>query len=101
MSTSSNVAATTRKLFEQNNDSIETMSNGQKRGGVMVVSSQKKAKGKAVTSPRPLFWHGFHTLNTIACKNGESIEPTQFVSELVKDEMTHEGMTLQPHPSPV
>ena len=29
-------------------------------------------------------------MNTIACKNGEPIEPTQSVSELVKDKMTHE-----------
>ena len=31
MSTSANVAATTRKLFEQKNDNMDIMLNGQKR----------------------------------------------------------------------
>lgn len=91
MSTSSNVAATTRKLFEQNVDSIDTLSNGQKRQvSAMVVTSQKKAKGKGLTSQTPFFWLGYRTLNTIAYENGESIEPTLSVSELVKFSMTHE-----------
>lgn len=91
MSTSSNVAATTRKLFEQNVDSIDTLSNGQKRQvSAMVVTSQKKAKRKGLTSQTPFFWLGYRTLNTIAYENGESIEPTLSVSELVKFSMTHE-----------
>ena len=56
MSTSTNVAATTRKLFEQNVDMIDALANGQKRQvGAMIVSSQKKAKGKGVVSQRPFF----------------------------------------------
>ena len=56
MSTSSNVAATTRKLFEQNVEPIDTTTSSQKKGvSVMIVSSQKKAKGKGVTLPRPPF----------------------------------------------
>ena len=91
MSTSSNVAATTRKLFEQNVDNIDTLSNGQKRQvNAMVVSSQKKTKGKGLKFQRPPFWLGYHTLNTIACENGGSLEPTLSVSELVKRGMKHE-----------
>ena len=91
MSTSSNVAATTSKLFEQNVDRIDTLSNGQKRQvSAIVVTSQKKAKGKDLTSQTPFFWLGYRTLNTIAYENGESIEPTLSVSELVKFSMTHE-----------
>ena len=89
MSTSSNVAATTRKLFE--NDSIDTLSNGQKRQvSAMVVASQKKAKGKENTFQRPPFWLGFHTLNAIACENGDLVEPTLSVTKLVKLGMAHE-----------
>jgi hypothetical protein len=90
MSTSSSVAATTRKLFEQNVDSMDTMSNGQKRQvNAIVVSSQKKAKGKATPPPHPPFWLGYHTLNAIAKKNGEPMEPTLSVSELVKFGIEH------------
>jgi len=90
MSTSSSVAATTRKLFEQNVDSMDTMSNGQKRQvNAIVVSSQKKAKGKGITLPRSPFWLGYHTLNAIAKENGEPMEPTLSVSELVKFGMEH------------
>lgn len=91
MSTSSNATAPTRKLFENKNDSIDTLSNGQKKQvGAMVVSSQKKAKGKGNTFQRPSFWLGFHTLNAIACENDEPEEPTLSVSELVKLGMDHE-----------
>ena len=72
MSTSSNVAATTRKLFEQKTDSIDTLTNSQKRQvNAIVVSSQKNAKGKGMTFQRPPFWLGYHTLNAIACENEE------------------------------
>ena len=91
MSTSLNVAATIRKLFEQNVDNIHTLSNGQKHQvSAMVVSSQKKAKDKRVKSQRPTFWLGYHTLNTIACENGEPVESTLSVSELVKAGMKHD-----------
>ena len=89
MATSSNVTAATRKLFEQNNESVD-VSNGQKRQvGVSVVSSQKKAKGKGNTFQRPPFWLGYHTLNAIACNNKEPLERTHSVSELVKLGMAH------------
>ena len=59
MTSSSNVAATTRKLFEQNIETVDTLANGQKRQvTAMVVSSQKKAKGKGIASQRPPFWLG-------------------------------------------
>ena len=90
MSTSTNVATTTRKLFEQNVDMIDALANGQKRQvGAMIVSSQKKAKGKGVVSQRPFFWLGYHAMNAIACENGEAIEPPFSVSELVKFGMEH------------
>ena len=91
MTTSSTVAATTRKLFEQNVEPIDTLTNSQKQGiSVTVVSSQKKAKGKGVTLQRPPFWLGYHTMNAIACENGEALEPTLSISELVKFEIVHE-----------
>jgi hypothetical protein len=91
MFTFANVAATTRKLFEQINDNMDIMLNGRKwQVGVMVVSSQKKAKGKKIIPQRPSFWFGYHTLNAIACKNGEPLEPTLSVSILVKFEMVHD-----------
>ena len=90
MTSSSNIAATTRNLFEQNTDVVDTLANGQKRQVIaMVVSSQKKAKGKGIASQRPPFWLGFHTLNAIACEKGKPIEPSLFVSELVKLGMAH------------
>ena len=90
MTSSSNVAATTRKLFEQNTETVDTIANGQKRQvTAMVVSCQKKAKGKGIASQRPPFWLGYHTLNTIACEKEEPIEPSLSVSELVKLGMGH------------
>ena len=89
--TSANVAATTRKLFEQKNDNMDIMLNDQKRQvGVMIVSSQKKAKGKEITPQRPPFWLGYHALNAIACENGEPLEPTLSICELVKFRMVHD-----------
>ena len=91
ISTSSKVAATTRKLFEQNVESIDTSSNSQKRQvNAMVVSSQKKAKGKGVTPPRPPFWLGYQAFNALTMENGDSLERTLSVSELVKRGMTYE-----------
>lgn len=91
MTTSTNVAATTRKLFEQNVDMVDVLANGQKRQvGAMIVSSQKKAKGKGVVSQRPFFWLGYHAMNAIACENGKTLEPTYSISELVKFEMQHD-----------
>ena len=91
MTTSSTVAATTRKLFEQTVEPMDTLTNSQKRGvSVTVVSSQKKAKGKGVTLRRPPFWLGYHTMNAIACENGETLEPALSVSELMKFGMIHE-----------
>jgi hypothetical protein len=90
MSSSANVAATTRKLFEQKNDNTDVVLNGQKRQvGVMIVSSQKKAKGKEIAPQRLPFWLGYHTLNALACDNGEMFEPTLSVSELIKFGMEH------------
>ena len=90
MSSSANAAATTRKLFEEKNDNMDIVVNGQKRSvGVMIVSSQKKAKGKEITPQRPPFWLGYHTLNALACDNGEMFEPTLSVSELVRFGMEH------------
>jgi hypothetical protein len=54
------------------------------------VSSQKKAKGKEIMPQRPPFWLGYHALNAIACENGEPLEPTLSVSELVKFGMVHD-----------
>ena len=89
MSTSSNVIAATRKLFEQNSESVD-LSNGHKRQvSVSLVSSHKKAKGKGNTFQRPPFWFGYHTLNAIACNNNEPLEPTHSVSQLVKLGMAH------------
>ena len=34
-------------------------------------------------------WLGYHVLNTIACKNGKSLESTLSISKLVKIRMTH------------
>jgi hypothetical protein len=69
---------------------MDTMSNGQKRQvNAIVVSSQKKAKGKAIPPPHPPFWLGYHTLNVIAKENGKPMEPTLSVSELVKFGMEH------------
>ena len=90
MTTPTNAATTTRKLFEQNVDTVDVLPNGQKRQvGVMVVSSQKKAKNKEVVFQRPFFWLGYHTMNAIACENGEALEPIYSVSELVKFGMEH------------
>jgi len=90
MSTSSNAAATTRKLFEKCDENME-MSNGQKRQvNGSVVSSQKKAKGKGIVSKCPPFWLGYHTLNAIAYENEEPIEPTLSISELVKRGMSQD-----------
>ena len=59
MTTSSSVVATTRKLFEQNVEPMDTITSSKKRGvSVMVVSSKKKAKGKGVKLPRAPFWLG-------------------------------------------
>jgi len=89
MSTSSNVAATIRKLFEQCNKNIE-LSNGQKRQmSTTVVSSQKKAKGKGNTFQRP-FWLGYHALNAVACENNKSLELTHSISEFIKKGMSHD-----------
>ena len=64
--------------------------NGKKRSvGVMIVSSQKKAKGKEITLQRPPFWLGYHTLNALTCDNDEIFEPTLSVSELVRFGMEH------------
>jgi len=92
MTSSANAAATTtRKLSEEKNDNMDVMLNGQKRQvGVMVVSSQKKAKGKETFPQRPPFWLGYHALNVIACENNEPLEPTLSVSELVKFGMSHD-----------
>ena len=91
MSTSSSVTATTRKLFEQNIEPMDSLANGQKRQvGAMIVSSHKKAKGKKMTSQRPPFWLGFHTLNALACEMDDAIEPTLSVTELVKMGMVHD-----------
>ena len=91
MTSSSTVAATTRKLFEQNVEPMDTITNSKKRGvNVMVVPSQKKAKGKGVTLQRAPFWLGYYTMNAIICENGEALEPTLSVSELVKFGMNHE-----------
>jgi hypothetical protein len=56
----------------------------------MIVSSHKKAKGKGVVSRRPFFWLGYHAMNALACENGEPLEPTYSVSELVKFGMQHD-----------
>ena len=56
----------------------------------MVVSSQKKAKGKEIIPQRPPFWLGYHTLNAIACENGKPSEPTLSVSEFVKIGIEHD-----------
>ena len=56
----------------------------------MIVSSQKKAKGKGVVSQCPFFWLGYHAMNAIACKNGDALEPTYSVSELVKFGMEYD-----------
>ena len=91
MSTSANVVATTRKLFEQKSDNMDIILNGQKwQVGVMIVSSQEKAKGKEIIPQRPPFWLGYHALNAIACENGEPLEPILSVSELVKIGMEHD-----------
>ena len=91
MSSSAIVAATTRKFFEEKNDDImDILLNGKKRSiGAMIVSSQKKAKGKETASQRPPFWLGYHTLNALARDNGEMFEPTLSVSELVRFGMEH------------
>lgn len=90
MTTIPNAAiATTRKLFENNKESMD-VSNGQKRQvNVLVVSSQKKAKGKRIAFQRLPFWLGYHALNAIACNNDEPQEPTLSVSALVKLGMAH------------
>jgi hypothetical protein len=67
------------------------MSNGSKRQvNAIVISSQKKTKGKRTTLPCPPFWLGYHTLNAIAQENGEPKEPILSVSELVKFGMIHD-----------
>ena len=89
MSSSAKAAATPRKLFEEN-DNMDIVLNGKKRSvGVMIVSSQKKAKGKETAPQRPPFWLGYHTLNALARYNGEMFEPTLSVSELVRFGMEH------------
>ena len=89
MATTPNAAAVTRKLFENNNESMD-LSNGQKRQvNALVVSSQKKAKGKGKTFQHSSFWLGFHALNAIACSNDGPLEPTHSVSQLVKLGMAH------------
>jgi hypothetical protein len=83
--------ATTRKLFEQKNDCMDTLSNGKKQQvNVMVVSNQKKTKGKEFIFQGPPFWLGYHTLNIIACDNGEPLDTTFSVNELIKTGMTHD-----------
>jgi hypothetical protein len=91
MTTSTNAAATPRKLFDQNIDMVDILANGQKRQvRAMIVFSQKKTKDKDIISQRPFFWLGFHAMNAIACENGEALEPTYSVSELVKFGIQHD-----------
>jgi hypothetical protein len=50
----------------------------------------KEGKGQGNNSLIDVFWLGYHALNAIACENGEPLERTFFVSELVKFEMVHD-----------
>ena len=54
-----------------------------------MCQAKRRLKGKGIASQRPPFWLGYHALNAIACENGETLEPTLSVSELVKFGMEH------------
>ena len=90
MSTSANVPATTRKLFEQKNDNIDIMSNGKKDKLVLWLCLAKNRQRAKKLFPNVPLWLGYHALNVIICENGESFETTLSVSELVKIGMTHD-----------
>ena len=70
---------------------VEVEIQSQKRSsGAQILSSQKKVKGKEIVSQRPPFQLGFHALNLLAKEKDEPMEPSHFVSQLVRMGVSHE-----------